>query len=251
MTVNEDFYIDKLNVLLSESKTNNLFGKSYLYDNLDKICVDYLKYRGFIVPNKIKYTYNITKIDQLIDIFYLNLYKYHPDNIKLYRDKVEDRRSATAFVKSRQTASGTSRKEALSECATIVYKFFEYEEFVGFSGTISLSIFSVRKLRWVVDKILIIMNDKMKEYNEKKLELKKNRHEEASNKLINAKNELKEANESFKQISSSFKKAKHDYDKKNHTIMKTLESDLAFALKAKAKEIKHIDKKIQAYNKIK
>ena len=86
---------------------------------------------------------------------------------------------------------------------------------------------------------------------EKNLELKKNSHEEASKNLINAKNELKEANESFKQISSSFKKAKHDYDKKNHTIMKTLESDLAFALKAKAKEIKHIDKKIQAYNKIK
>ena len=175
MTVNEDFYIDKLNVLLSESKTNNLFGKSYLYDNLDKICVDYLKYRGFIVPNKIKYIYNITKIDQLIDIFYFNLYKYHPDNIKLYRDKVEDRRSATAFVKSRQTASGTSRKEALSECATIVYKFFEYEKEIGFSGTINLAIFSVRKLKWLTDKILIMINEKIKEENEKRLELKINK----------------------------------------------------------------------------
>ena len=170
--MDESTFIDELSSLLSESKTNNLFGKDYLYDNLDKICVEYLKYRGFVVPNKVNYAYNITKIDQLIDIFYLNLYKYHPNSTKLYRDKVEDRRSSTAFVKSRQSASGTSRKEALNECATIIYKFFEYEEFVGFSGTISLSIFSVRKLRWVVDKILIIMNDKMKEYNEKKLELK-------------------------------------------------------------------------------
>ena len=146
--MDESTFIDELSSLLSESKTNNLFGKDYLYDNLDKICVKYLKYRGFVVPNKVNYAYNITKIDQLIDIFYLNLYKYHPNSTKLYRDKVEDRRSSTAFVKSRQSASGTSRKEALNECATIIYKFFEYEEFVGFSGTISLSIFSVRKLRW-------------------------------------------------------------------------------------------------------
>ncbi len=86
---------------------------------------------------------------------------------------------------------------------------------------------------------------------EKNVEIKNNYHEEASKNLIKAKDELKEANDSFKQISSSFKKAKHDYDKKYHTIMKTIDSDLSFALKAKAKEIKHIDKKIQAYNKIK
>ena len=170
--MDEDIFIEKLNTLLLESKTNKIFGKDYLYDNLDKICVDYLKYRGFVVPNKIKYTYNITKIDQLIDIFYLNLYKYHPDSIKLYRDKVEDRRSATAFVKSRQSASGTSRKEALNECATIIYKFFEYEETIGFTGTISLSIFSVRKLRWLIDKILIIINEKMKEESEQRLKIK-------------------------------------------------------------------------------
>ena len=170
--MDETEFIEKLSILLIESKTNNMFGKDYLYNNLDKICVDYLKYRGFVVPNKVNYAYNITKIDQLIDIFYLNLYKYHPDNIKLYRDKVEDRRSVTAFVKSRQSASGTSRKEALNECATIIYKFFEYEETIGFTGTISLSIFSVRKLRWLIDKILIIINEKMKEESEKRLEIK-------------------------------------------------------------------------------
>ncbi len=172
MDKNIDMFIDRFTVLLSESKTNNLFGKDYLYDDLDKICVEYLKYRGYVVPNKISYHSNITKIDQLIDIFYLNLYKYHPNYIKLYRDKVEDRRSATAFIKSRQLASGTSRKEALNECATIIYKFFEYEKDIGFSGTISLSIFSVKKLKWLVNKILIIMNEEMKENKEKRLKIK-------------------------------------------------------------------------------
>ena len=86
---------------------------------------------------------------------------------------------------------------------------------------------------------------------EKNLEIKKSNHEEALKNLAKAKNELKEAMNSSKEISLSFKKAKHDYDKKNNTIMKSIASDLAFALKAKEKEIKHIDKKIQAYNKIK
>ncbi|QEE15125.1 hypothetical protein DSAG12_00948 [Promethearchaeum syntrophicum] len=86
---------------------------------------------------------------------------------------------------------------------------------------------------------------------EKNLEIKKGNHEEAIKKLSMAKKELMDAMNSHKEIGSSFKKAKHDYDKKYHTIVKTIESDLAFALKAKEKEIKHIDKKIQAYNKIK
>jgi hypothetical protein len=86
---------------------------------------------------------------------------------------------------------------------------------------------------------------------EKNVALKKNNHEEASKNLAKANNELKEAMNSSKEISLSFKKAKNDYDKRNNTIMKSLDSDLAFALKAKEKEIKHIDKKIQKYNKIK
>jgi len=86
---------------------------------------------------------------------------------------------------------------------------------------------------------------------EKNLEIKKNNHKEALKNLAKAKDELKEAMDSSKVISLSFKKAKNDFDKKNHTIMKAIDSDLAFALKAKEKEIKHIDKKIQKYNKIK
>ena len=86
---------------------------------------------------------------------------------------------------------------------------------------------------------------------EKNLEIKKNNQEDASKKFDVAKKELTEAIHSQKDISLSFKKAKHEYDKKHHTIIKTIESDLAFALKAKEKEIKHLDKKIQAYNKIK
>jgi len=86
---------------------------------------------------------------------------------------------------------------------------------------------------------------------EKNLELKKSNHEEAIKKLAIAKKELTEAMHSHKEIGESFKKTKHDHDKKYHTIIKTIESDLAFALKAKEKEIKHLDKKIQAYNKIK
>jgi len=85
---------------------------------------------------------------------------------------------------------------------------------------------------------------------EKNLEIKKSNHEEASKNLAKAKDELNNAIHSNKEISASFKKAKHDHDKKYHTILKTIESDLTFALKAKEKEIKHIDKKIQSYNKI-
>lgn len=85
---------------------------------------------------------------------------------------------------------------------------------------------------------------------EKNLELKKNNHEEAAKNLVKAKKELSEAEHSYKEINSSFKKTKNDYEKKHHTIVKTIESDLAFALKAKEKEIKHLEKKIQAFNKI-
>ena len=173
--INVTTFIDKFNNILSENKTNNMFGKEYLYNNLDIVCIEYLKYRGFVVPKKVESISNITKIDQLIDLFYLNLYKYHPNYVKLYRDIIEDRRSAAAFVKSRKTASGTSKKEALNECATIISTFFKYEEDVGFLGTVSLSIFSVSKLKWVLNKVLIIMNDKMQEQNKKKLELKINK----------------------------------------------------------------------------
>ena len=85
---------------------------------------------------------------------------------------------------------------------------------------------------------------------EKNVEIKKNNHEEASKNLVKAKNELNDANHSLKEISAAFKKAKNSYEKKFHIVLKTIESDYAFALKAKEKEIKHLDKKIQAYNKI-
>jgi len=86
---------------------------------------------------------------------------------------------------------------------------------------------------------------------EKNLDLKKNNQEEASKNLAKANDELKEAINSSKTINLSFKKAKHDFDKKNNMIKKTIESDRAFALKTKEKEIRHLDKKIQKYNKIK
>ena len=87
--------------------------------------------------------------------------------------------------------------------------------------------------------------------SEKNLEIKKSNQKEASKNLAKANDELKEAINSSKEINLSFKKAKNDHDKSNNTISKTIESDLAFALKAKEKEIKHLDKKIQKYNKIK
>jgi len=86
---------------------------------------------------------------------------------------------------------------------------------------------------------------------EKNLEIKKNNQAEASKNLAKANKELKEALNSSKEISLSFKKAKNDFDKKNNRIFKLFNSDLAFALKAKEKEIRYIDKKIQKYNKLK
>ena len=168
--IDETTFLDKFHEILSDSKLNSLFGKDYVYDNLDTVCIEYLKYRGFVVPNKVESVYTITKIDQLIDLFYLSLYKYHPDYVKLYRDKTEDRRSVSAFVKSRQTASETSRKEALKECATIICTFFKYEDDVGFLGTVSLSVFSSPKLKWILNKVLLIINDKTQEKNKKRLE---------------------------------------------------------------------------------
>ncbi len=136
---------------------------------LEKACVNYLNVLGYKVTEK-PVLHKVNKLDELIDLFYNLMGFYHNDVCSLVSNRKKDRSIISTFIKNRQKELGCSFKEGLQDCANIIYGLFIFEDQLGLTSSVSLSVFGNDKCKWITDKVINILNNNKDIGNEIKVE---------------------------------------------------------------------------------
>lgn len=143
---------------ITETFQVDMFGNEPKCGVLIDACKRFLTYKGYKTVEPLVKEFNVKKADDLIVLFYNFLYYYHPELTNVYRDVNVNRKLAGLFVKSRMTASGINKKEALNECASIIKTIFEHEEEFKFDRPITFDILGQKNCGWITDKAIQIIN---------------------------------------------------------------------------------------------
>lgn len=145
----------------------------FLKDNnaekeVEKACISYLKVLGYKVSKK-PILQKVSKLDELVDLFYNLMEFYHSDICSLVSNRKKDRVLIANFIKQRQDELGASFSEGLQDCANIIFSLFIFEEDLGLSLPISINVFSPNS-KWITDKVINILNNNKDIENELKIE---------------------------------------------------------------------------------
>ena len=143
---------------ITETFQVDMFGSEPKCDVLIDACKRFLKYRGFKIVDPLNKEFNVKKADDLITLFYSFLYYYHPELTNVYRNMSVNRKLANLFIKTRMTASGVNKKEAMNECASIIKTIFEHEEEFKFDRPITFDILGQKNCGWITDKAIQLIN---------------------------------------------------------------------------------------------
>lgn len=169
--------IDKLRKELTNAEQNAIFSSDNKYDGLLSVCKSILLEGGYKVIDPVDHMYNVTKVQDLIELFYGLLGYHHPELINSYKNNIRDSKIAKDFVDSRMKAGSISKKESIKECADIIGMVFKHESEFKFTIPISFSMFGQGNMKWITDKAIEILNvERGKREAEK--------HEERLDKLI-------------------------------------------------------------------
>lgn len=171
----EKKFIEAVEKALFAVGQKTLFGNPM--DNLENACIEFLKYRGYNVSKPQKYlNTKVKSLKDLIDLFYSLLDKRLDDTscyISYRNNQIKDLAIAKSFVDSRMVVNDVGRDIALKECANIVKTIFDHYYEFNFKYPINFSIFGQKKMGWVTDKALQILNRCLKDEIEDRSELKR------------------------------------------------------------------------------
>lgn len=111
---------------------------------------------------KVEINRNIKTSKELKDYFYSRLYSKYPDR---YKNRVEnvasDMRIISLFIDSRMESGSIGRQLAIQECADIIDIIFDHEDEFYFKYPIrNVNILGQKKLSWVTQKAIEILNRK-------------------------------------------------------------------------------------------
>jgi len=168
MKKNFDKLIQNIQDGITETFQSSVFGSDSEYNSLIEACKEFLIYKGYKIIEPINYTYNIKKPDDVIYLFYALSDSKHPELMNNFRNMAKDRKIASLFVKARMEASSINKKEALKECAEIIITIFEYEGEFNFNTPLVFGMLGQKKLGWITDKAVQIINKKKQNKNEER-----------------------------------------------------------------------------------
>lgn len=97
------------------------------------------------------------KANDIIDLFY-KLYKNKYPERSIVRNKEKENSTANLFIKSRMTAGEIKRKAAIEECLKLIKIVFEEEDSFDLNRYLDLHMFGQKKMSWIVDKAVQILN---------------------------------------------------------------------------------------------
>ena len=145
------------------------------YSALIPYCCKLLSAFGFRYAPKLTSKYNsITKVDELIDYFYMKFKHRYPDKIVPSRNLKRDRGIAKRFIDARMNASSIKKSEAIVECAEIIDTVVSNGRAFELVFVIGFRMFGQQDMLWATEKAIGIMNRKrlhvIPEYVEKLIE---------------------------------------------------------------------------------
>jgi len=133
---------------------------------LENACVEFLRYRGYKVSKPQQYINSKVKdLKELISFFYSLLDRRLDGTncVVSYRNNLtKDLAIAKRFVDSRMEANGISSDVALKECANIIQTIFKNYNDFNFKYPISFSVFGQKKLGWITEKAIQILNNSLR-----------------------------------------------------------------------------------------
>ena len=144
---------------LSEAQQETLFESQSI--NLEKACVDYLRYEGYSVRKPLIYPYEIKKLNDLISLFYVSLSKQSKEEILIYKNEKQDLKLAKSFVESIQKTDGLSKQAAMKQCAAIIQIVFKNIDRFKFNIPLTFGIFGQQNMGWVTGLAIKIMNEEI------------------------------------------------------------------------------------------
>lgn len=149
--------------------TTDLFNGITLYDDLDNLCIEWLKRRDYVVY-KLLLNNNIKTIEDLVIHFYNLLEYYHDLNCSPRTGNFKkDIKLLSLFVEHRQKALGVSKDKALQECATIIDYLFKFEDKLNLPMPIGIWVFSLESSSWIIKKVLSLIDQQQYLENEYKV----------------------------------------------------------------------------------
>lgn len=138
---------------------------------VEAACVAYLKSLEYKVVKKPNFAI-VNKLDDLIVLFYSLLNYYHNDACDLVSNKQKDRKIFSNFIAYRQEELSYSFKEGLNDCANIIKALFIFEKTLELTVPIGTWIFSSHKYKWLIDKVIGMLDDNIELLNDYNLERK-------------------------------------------------------------------------------
>jgi len=154
-----DTFLGKMQKLIISSQQGNLFGdKKGLIKATAESCEEFLKGQGYSVSPPHKYPLKITKLDDLIAMFYGSIRNSYPKQMWSYSNDKQDRAIAKKFVDGRMKDDGLSKETALEQCGLIIRTVLSRSDIFKFDTAPSFSIFGQANMGWITERAVQIIN---------------------------------------------------------------------------------------------
>ena len=149
-------------------------------EEIEIACVTFLKSLGYKVVKKPVFAV-VTKLDDLITLFYTLDNYYHHSVCDTVSNKQKDRKIFSTFISQRQEELKCSFKEGLQDCANIIKALFIFESSLDLTVPLGTWVFSSNKYKWLIDKVISMLDDNTELLNDKLVERKAEEDELRSN----------------------------------------------------------------------
>jgi len=138
---------------------------------IELACVAFLRAIDYKVVKKPIFV-TIKKLDELIDLFYNLLNYHHNDTCELVSNRQRDRKIFSSFIAYRQDELKCSFNNGLQDCANIIKALFIFESHLELTVPLGTWIFSSTKYKWLVDRVVGMLDGNMELLNQRTLERK-------------------------------------------------------------------------------
>ena len=151
--------LDQMEACLSALKQTDIIGPNF--NSIDDLCIEWLKDRHYSVRPPIGYPVKITKLDEIISMFYDFLSTAYQKHLLPPSNIMRDRAIAKAFIEKRMEADKISRKDAMQQCALIVQTVLRTPEVFKFETPPTFGIFGQAEMGWITERAIKIINEQI------------------------------------------------------------------------------------------
>jgi hypothetical protein len=154
-----DAFLGEIQKLITRTQQGDLFGNKQAFaDGAAEVCVEFLKNRGYSIRPPMAFPTQMTKLDELVALFYALLQKNFESCLLPYTNIGRDRAIAKAFVAKRMEDDKIKRNDALQQCAMIIKTIFNRPDVFRFETPPSFGVLGQAEMGWITDRAVQIIN---------------------------------------------------------------------------------------------